>query len=103
MEALPDIVRTISGKGVIKVPKEWEDALNVFLYVQQIRDVKTPSLNLTFNPDKGFYAHVTFCIDDYVLYALDVNFKNQVFEVWDGQSSQNLLSLICAYDGILDS
>lgn len=103
MENFADITRTISGKGVIKIPPEWKDALSVFLYVQLIRDVKTPSKNLTFNPDKGFYAHVTFCIDDYVLYSLDVNFKEQAFEIFDGQSAQDLLSLICAYDGILDS
>lgn len=97
------IERIISGKGVITIPEDWGSALQIFLYTQVIRDVATPSLNLTFNPDKGFYAHITFCIDDFVLQTFDVNFRSQVFEILKNQESQNLLSLICAYDGILDS
>jgi hypothetical protein len=102
-EALPEIVRTVSGKGVITLPEDYSSALQIYLYVQVLREPLTPSRNLTWNPDKSFYAHITFCIDDFVLRTEDVNFNNQVYEVHNGQSSQNLLSLICAYDGILDS
>jgi hypothetical protein len=100
---LPEIERVISGKGVITLPEEYSSALQILLYVQVLREALSPSRNLTWNPDKSFYAHITFCIDDFVLYTEDVNFKSQVFEVHTSQASQNLLSLICAYDGILDS
>lgn len=103
MAEFDPVQRMISGKGIITIPEDWGGALQIFLYTSLARDVQTPSKNLTFNPDKGFYAHICFCIDDYVLYSLDVNFEQQVFLIHDQQPSQNLLSLICAYDGILDS
>lgn len=101
--ALPEIVRVISGKGIITIPEDYFSALQICLYVQVLREPRTPSRNLTWNPDRSFYAHITFCIDDFVLREEDVNFNSQVYDLHDGQSSQNLLSLICAYDGILDS
>lgn len=103
MAALPEIQRTISGKGEIRIPEQYTEALQIYLYTQVVRKVLTPSLNTTFNPDKSFYAHISFCIDDYVLYNLDVNFDQQAYLIHDGGVAQNLLSLICAYDGILDS
>jgi hypothetical protein len=103
---MPELIRVeriISGKGLIQIPTEYNNALDIFLYANLIRDSSNPSINFTWNPDKGFYAHITFCIDDYVLYGFDMNFKNQVWEIFTNQPSQNLLSLICQYDGILDS
>lgn len=100
---IPEIVRTISGKGVITIPENFVEALQIYLYVQVLRESQSVSRNLTWNPDRSFYAHVTFCIDNFVLWEYDVNFDKQVFLVHDGQASQNLLSLICAYDGVLDS
>jgi len=101
MTELPTITRTISGKGEIKIPIEYAKAKNVYLYTQVIRRVRTPSINFTWNPDKGFYAHVCFCIDDYVLQTFDINFKEQVFYIYDGMSAQILTSLICATRQIL--
>lgn len=103
MAEFDPVERIISGKGIITIPEDWDEALQILLYTSVVRDVVTPSKNLTFNPDKGFYAHICFCIDDYVLYTLDVNFETQVFVIHDQQPSQNLLSLICAYGGILSS
>lgn len=102
MTALPEIKRTISGKGEIKIPIEYAKAKNIYLYTQVIRRVKTPSLNFTWNPDKGFYAHVSFCIDDYVLQTYDINFVEQVFYIYDGMFAQQLVSLICAVREILN-
>jgi hypothetical protein len=102
-EALPEIVRTISGKGIITIPEDYFSALQIYLYVQVLREPLNPSRNYTWNPDRSFYAHIAFCIDDFVLREEDVNFNSQVYELHNGQESQNLLSLICAYDGILDS
>ena len=101
MVDLPEVSRTISGKGEIKIPNEYGKAKNAYLYINVIRRVKTPSLNFTWNPDKGFYAHVSFCIDDYVLQTYDVNFVEQVFHVYDGMQSQILVSLKCAVREIL--
>lgn len=102
-EPLPDIVRIVSGKGIITIPESYFSALQISLYVQVLREPRSPSKNFTWNPDRSFYAHVAFCIDDFVLRGEDVNFASQVFDIHNGQDSQNLLSLICAYDGILDS
>lgn len=101
--ALPEITRTISGKGVIILSEDYFSSLQVVLYAQILRKPRNRSANLTWNPDKSFYAHITFCFDDYVLYEYDMNFDSQMWVVHDGQNAQNLLSLICAYDGILDS
>jgi hypothetical protein len=90
-----DIVRTISGKGEIRIPGEFQDTASIFLYVQVLRKVRTPSINFTWNPDRSFYAHVAFCIDNFVLQTYDVDFENQVFQVWDGMSAQNLLAIKC--------
>jgi len=98
-----DIVRTISGKGVILIPEEYQNCRKIYLYSQLIRPPSNQSINFTWNPDKSFYAHITFCFDDFVLYSFDMNFENQMWIVADLQPSQNLLSLICAYEGVLDS
>lgn len=100
---LEPIERVISGKGTIRIDESYNSALSVFLYADLLRDASNKSINTTWNPDKGFYAHITFCVGDYVLYALDMNFKQQVWEILNNQPAQNLLSLICAYDGILDT
>lgn len=89
------IIRTISGKGEIRIPNEYKDTSSIFLYCQVLRKVRTPSINLQWNPDKGFYAHVAFCIDDFVLQTFDINFEQQVFQVWDGMSAQVLLAVKC--------
>lgn len=100
---LPEITRTISGKGVIEIPGEYLDGLQIYLYTQVIRTVQTPSQNRTWNPDKSFYAHITFCIDDFVLSEYDVNYDSQVYEIHALQPAQNLVSLICAYQHLLES
>lgn len=102
-EQLEDIVRNISGKGIINIPATYRESLEVLLYVQVLREPRNVSRNFTWNPDKSFYAHITFCIDDFVLAEYDVSFESQVYCIHRSQPSQNLLSLICAYDGILDS
>lgn len=99
----PEIVRTISGKGVILIPEDYFSSLQIILYAQILRKPKNRSANITWNPDRSFYAHITFCFDDFVLSEFDMNFDSQMWIIHDGQSGQNLLSLICAYDGILDS
>lgn len=97
------IERTISGKGIIQIPNEFATAKDIYLYVDLLRPNKTEFLNYTWNPSKRFLANVTFCIGDYVLLEYAVHYQRQAFQVHASQSSQNLASLICANDNILDS
>lgn len=100
---LETIDRTISGRGIIKIPESYQEARDVFLYVTLLRPNVSEYLNVQWNPPKKFLANVTFCLGDYVLSEHSVNYDKQVFQIYDGQSAQNLLSLICANDNILDS
>jgi hypothetical protein len=99
---LPPVDRLISGKGEIQIPIQYADARQIFLFVQVVRDPINKFLNKTFNPDKSFYAHVSFCYDDHVLAVYDINFEQQVFEVHNGMSAQNLLALKCMSATLLD-
>ena len=101
--AISPITRSISGKGLIKIPDEYRKARQILLYVDLLRPSSNEYLNVTWNPSRRFYAHVTFCIGQHVLYGFDVNYERQVFEVFSSQSSQNLLAQICALENILDS
>jgi len=100
---LPVFERTISGRGVLQIPEEYQKALDVFLYTQLLRPNRTEYLNVAYNPGRKFLANVTFCIDEYVYADYAINYDNQVIQIFDGQASQNLLSLICAHDDVLDS
>lgn len=100
MAPLPTIERLISGKGIIQITPEYANAKNIFLYTRVVRQVLTPSINFTWNPDRSFYAHIAFCIDDYVYLQYDLNFIQQVFQVYDGMSAQILLSLKCVSNQI---
>lgn len=94
-DSLLPVERTISGKGVIKIPDDFRKAKRITLFTQVLRAVQTPSINLSFNPDKSFYAHITFCKDDLVLQTFDVNFESQMYAVWENQVGQNLLAIKC--------
>jgi hypothetical protein len=95
-----DITRTISGRGSILIPEDANKARNLFLYTQIKRKPRTPYFNRDYNPPQTFYANVQFCLDDFVLQTLKVQYDNQMFDIWTSQPSQNLLSLICAVDGL---
>lgn len=103
MVDIQPVTRTISGKGVIKIPDEFQEARQILLYVDLLRLPSSEYANFQWNPPKRFYAHVTFCKDEYVLYEYDVNFRKQVFEVYNSQPAQNLMATICALDNVLDS
>lgn len=103
MTELQPIVRTVSGKGIIKIPEGYRKARRILLYVDVIRPPSSEYANYAFNPSKSFYGHISFNLDSYVLDAYDINFKSQVYDIWTSQSTQNLLALICALENILDS
>jgi len=97
------ITRTISGKGIIRIPSEFLQAREIFLYAQVLRENSTVYRNENVNPSESFFANITFCKDDFVLQRYSMDYDNQMWEVYSSQSSQNLLALICALDNVLDS
>lgn len=97
------ITRLISGKGIIIIPEEYREARDIFLYVDLVRNATSEYRNLQWSPSQTFHAHVCFCIDEHVLQTYDVKHDAQVFQVFRGQASQNLLSLICATNDLLNS
>jgi len=103
MAEIPPIERVISGKGIIKIPQAFNKARQILLYVDLLRPPTNEYQNYTWNPSRSFYAHVAFCIDNYVLYDYDVNFAQQVFQVFEGQDSQNYLALYCSHEDVLNS
>jgi len=100
---IPPVERTISGKGIIIVPSEYIRAKVVYLYTAVRRRPASEYLNVRWSPSKRYYGNLNFCIDDYVVSSFELNFDYQRFLVHSSQSSQNLLSLICALDATLDS
>jgi len=103
MAELTRFERVISGTGSIRIPDEYRNARDVYLYIDEVRKPHNEYLNVSWRPPRGFYANVTFCVDDHVWRDFAVDFKSQVFLIYSGQASQNLLSLICALDNVLDS
>lgn len=96
--------RIISGKGEIKIPvADFEDSLAIILYTQVIRDPQNQYINDFWEPRRSEYAKVTFGIGSYVSRELTVRYEQQAFPIWYAQGAQNLKSMICMYNGILDS
>lgn len=98
---IPEVERVISGRGLIRIPEEFRKARNILLYVDLVRPAKNLYVNYEWSPNKSFYAHVSFCWGQYVLRTFDINFERQVVPIFNGQPSQNLLSLICATGGLI--
>lgn len=94
----------MSGRGEIQIPlSEFEDSHTIRLYTQVIRRPTNPFLNLNYSPPRGEYAKINFLLGNYVLEEYTCRYEFQSYKVFENQGSQNLLSLICAYDGILES
>jgi len=98
---IAEVERIISGRGLIRIPEEFRKARNIILYVDLVRPARNLYQNYEWSPNKSFYAHVTFCLGQYVLQSFDVNFERQAIPISLLQPSQNLLSLICATSGII--
>lgn len=98
--SIEPLVRTISGRGVIQIPEEYQKCSAVYLYTQLLRPPTSEYLNTTTNPNEAFYANVCFCQGDYVVRKSAIKYESQRLDVHSSQPSQNLLSLICAYECI---
>lgn len=96
--------RVISGKGEILFTGEGsQDVYRAMMYVDVIRRPKNEYINLGYAPFRSQYAEISFMVGNYVLSSVSLQYTRQVFEIGVYQSSQNMLSMICMYEGILDS
>jgi hypothetical protein len=95
MTDLTPIERLISGRGEIQIPEEYNNARYGLLFCQVVRFPRNRSLNVTYNPDKSFYAHICFMYDDFVVQTYDVSFEYQCFEVIANMDAQIMLAIKC--------
>jgi hypothetical protein len=105
MSQEPELVqnRTISGKGVLKVPSDVTRIRYFTLYADVLREPTSPYLNLNYNPPRSRYATLTFLRDGYVQFEHTLDYQRQSWDFVADYTSQNLIALKCAYDGILKS
>ena len=101
----PELVsnRTISGKGVLKIPVDVARIRYLNLYADVLRDPVNPYLNLNYNPPRSRYATLTFLRDGYVQFEHALEYQRQAWDFIADYTSQTLIALKCAYSGILES
>ena len=95
--------RTISGKGVLKIPNDVRKNRAYVLYADIIRPPSQRYLNLQWNPYKGRYGNLVFLRNDYVIGTVTIDFPAQAFDGVNDISGQTLLAVKCAYEGVLQS
>lgn len=95
--------RTISGRGLFRLNDDFRECKRIILYADAIRPPANAYQNVTWNPDKGFYANVTFSFRGSVMLALPMNYAKQGFVIHQNDAQQLGASLVCALDNILDS
>ena len=96
--------RTLSGKGLLKVPQiNYGKTRFLLLYADVIRFASTRYVNLKYNPPKGLYAQLSFMLNGYVVRSESMVYDRQLWRFELDSSSQILQALTCSYQGILDS
>lgn len=95
--------RNISGKGVLRVPSDIQKRRHVVLYASVLRPPKSPYLNLNYSPPRSRYGFLTFLRNDYVIGFGAMEWKQQSYDTITDQTSQNLIAIKCAYEGMLQS
>lgn len=95
--------RTISGRGVFRIDEKFDDCRLITLYSSVLRQPKNRYLNKNWSPDQGQYANLTFCYQDYVALSFSQKYEMQSWVVHNNESSQVGASLVCMYDGLLDT
>jgi len=98
--------RTISGRGVLKVPAT-EDASRSMILLLYMDVIRLPSTkvynNQNYNPPRSFYGSVSFLKEGYFIRTEKLDFTNQVWTDWSDYAGQNLYAIKCAYSGILQT
>lgn len=97
--------RTISGKGVLKVPdtEDVEKARTMTLFVSVFRRPINEYLNFNYNPPRGRYATLNFFRDSFLVMSVPLEFPFQSWDFYPELNYQNLYALDCVYEGILQS
>jgi len=88
-------IRTISGKGSLTIPEEFLKAVRIFLYVDVIREPKSPFKSYRRNPPDSFYGYITANIGNYVLQTFSIDYNRQVFELYRGDTAQLMRAVKC--------
>lgn len=95
--------RYVSGRGIIKMPFDKVNFRALKLYIDVIRKPKNIYLNKAWNPDRSFYANLTFGIEDYVYREQAIHFEHECIQLIPDISGQTLFALKCALDEIFQS
>lgn len=95
--------RTISGKGLLRVPTDAAKSRFYILYTDVIRKPKNEYLNYSYNSPRSRYATLVFYRNAYAMSALPVEYPKQSYDGVNDIAGQTLLAVKCAYDGILDT
>lgn len=104
------VTRTVSGKGLIKVPGTALGLRQYYLDIEVIRQPSKYYRSLAVNPEESFFGKIALCAsregnnaDIAVLEVFDVKYSTQRWVYTPDVCGQALLSLKCVYDGILDT
>lgn len=99
------VERLISGKGVVKLPKQDNAGAirYLILYADVVREPKNKYLNYNYNPPKGRYATLVFLRNGYVVDEKTLDYDQQSWDGIQDIAGQTLIAVKCAYDGILDT
>lgn len=97
--------RTISGKGVLKVPdgQGIQEARIITLYVSVLRRPENEYLNFAYNPPRSRYATLNFFRETFLLRSVALEFPSQSWDFYPELNFQNLYALDCVYEGILQT
>lgn len=95
--------RTISGKGVLKVPADKDKNRAYTLFASVIRKPKQEYKNLHYNPPLSKYGFLSFLRKDYVLFTATLDFERQAYDGINDIAGQTLIALKCVNNAVLQS
>lgn len=95
--------RTISGKGVLKIPVDKKKNRAFTLSSTVIRPPKNSYQNFNYNPPRAKFGFLTFLREGYVISQTSIEYKKQSFDGVNDFSGQTLLALKCVNNAILQS
>lgn len=88
---------------MLRVPSDVQKRRLVILYSSLIRPPLSPYVNLNYSPPRSRYGFLTFHRNGYVVGEGAIEFDKQSFDTVADITSQNLIAIKCAYEGILQS
>lgn len=94
--------RTISGKGVLKIPADKKENRVFILYADVVRPPKNSYGNFNYNPVRGKYGFLTFLRGGYVINSASIDYRKQAYNSVNDYSGQTLIAIKCMYRGIMD-